>query len=175
MPREAFASQHAVFVPNAAHASLIAALSSRIDSAPWQPDPVTGEQFQFDTVDIDLSDVRRALLAPEVLGSLERLTGVSGIRDFHGQIKRIQSGDRFPWHRDHRSRQKLGVSVCLSSGFDGGAFQIRWRWDREPLCTLQPRHPGDLHLIDVADDRLVHRVTPVTLGSRIALAGWWLG
>ena len=174
VPREAFASRHAVLLPDAAEPSLVTTLLSRIARSTWVPDPVTGDQFQFDTVDIDLADIRRTLLTAELLEPLEKLTGVGGIRDFHGQIKRIGPGDRFPWHRDHRSGQKLGVSLCLSTGFDGGAFEIRWRWDRAPLCTLQPRRAGDLHLIDVADERLVHRVTPVTLGERIVLAGWWV-
>jgi len=169
----AFARQHALFLPNAAAPSFLAELNHLLARAPWQPDPVTSDRFRFDSSPVDLAPLLPHLLDPALLEALAELTGVRGIEGFHGQLKRIQPGDAFPWHRDHRKGQRLGMSLCLSRDFDGGSFEIRWRWEEDVLFHCQPRHPGDLHLIDVADPRLVHRVTPVTRGARVMLAGWW--
>lgn len=171
----AFAAQHALFVPGAASPAFVGALQALVASAPWAPDPVTGDAFRFDGHPADLAPVAPALLDPALLEALHALTGVDGIRGFEGQLKRIRPGDAFPWHRDHRKGQRLGMSLCLEGDFAGGAFEIRWRWAQEPLFRCQPTAAGDLHLIDVADPRLVHRVTPVTRGARVVLAGWWVG
>ena len=150
------------------------ALQAQIAGVEWAPDPVTGAQFRFDSLPVE-STLTSAFLEPDLVARLEDLTGATGIRGFEARLKRIRAGDRFPWHRDHRAGQRLGLSLCLSEDFEGGAFEIRWRWAQEILYRIQPRRPGDLHLIDVADPRLVHRVTPVTRGERIVLAGWWTG
>ncbi|MFT7518604.1 MAG: hypothetical protein ACI9MC_000736 [Kiritimatiellia bacterium] len=71
----------------------------------------------------------------------------------------------------------MGVSVDLSeTAYDGGHFEQRLRWHDEPMVRIKPTRPGDAHIFDVADPRMVHRVTPVTgTAPRVFLAGWFFG
>ncbi|TNE88148.1 MAG: 2OG-Fe(II) oxygenase [Deltaproteobacteria bacterium] len=152
-------------------ADLLALCRERLAPASWAPDTVTGDAFAFDTCAVDLPELD-AWIAMDTLRIRERC-GLPANCVFAGQVKRLVPGSRFPWHRDHRGGRLLGMSVNLSAEpAVGGVFEQRLRWESAPRVTIHSG-PGDVHVFDVSDARLVHRVTPVERGARVVLAGWW--
>ena len=140
----------------------------------WRTDTATSQNFQFDVCD-DASltqalNARVFELAPVACALVGRTPEY-----FEGTVKRLKSGPkyRFPWHSDKSGGRILGVSLCLAEA-EGGAFEIRKKWMKHPHAILAGLKPGDVHLFDVSDPTLVHRVAPIT-GSRprVFFAGWF--
>jgi PKHD-type hydroxylase len=86
------------------------------------------------------------------------------------QFTRYELGDHFQWHTDvgigRESLRKLSFSVQLSESnrYTGGTLQFRGLKAvpadrRKGFCTVFPSF-------------LLHRVTPVWRGARLALVGW---
>ncbi|MCO4744847.1 MAG: 2OG-Fe(II) oxygenase [Proteobacteria bacterium] len=168
-----FAETRALHLAAALPDELLQVCRQRLADALWSPDSVTGAAFAFDTAELALPELD-AFLASDRL-DIRALAGLSAEHSFAGSLKRLGPGPdyRFPWHRDHRKGQRLGMTVNLSSStLSGGVFEQRLRWQLEPTVRIHSQ-PGDVHIFDVADTRLVHRVTPVTAGLRVVLAGWW--
>jgi hypothetical protein len=167
--------QHALFLPGLLPHAVLQPLLGAVERGVFTPDEQTGANFRFEVLQ-DLSpNLLAPLSAPAFVARIEAASGLTGLGAFRGQVKRVGSGHRFPWHQDKNRGQRLGISIDLSrQRYEGGAFEVRWKWDREVLMSIRPQAPGDAHLIDVAEARTVHRISPV-VGPipRTFLAGWY--
>jgi PKHD-type hydroxylase len=97
---------------------------------------------------------------------------VAGIyQDF--QLLRYEEGDHYDWHLDIgpgiAAHRKLSVVIQLSdpSEYEGGSLIVNAGTERE--C------PKDQGQIIVFPSYILHKVTPVTKGTRWSLVCWVLG
>jgi len=92
--------------------------------------------------------------------------------------KYIGKGDHYDWHKDYYAEEnledgiaerKISVVYCLSkkSDYDGGQFQIRTK--NSGVYTVKFDY-GDF--IVFPSDKL-HRVKPLSSGTRITMVGWY--
>lgn len=166
-----FADTDALHLPGWVPDELLEACRRRLAGARWVAQDETGQAFAFDTAGVDLPELA-AHLAAEA-DAVKAVAGLPQDARFEGRLKRLTPGGRFPWHRDYRDGQLLGMTVNLSEeGVLGGVFEQRLRWEGEARTRIASE-PGDLILFDVADPRRVHRVTAVTHGARVVWTGWW--
>lgn len=91
------------------------------------------------------------------------------------QIARYQAGElgHYGWHTDSaypNNRRKLSISVQLSNSedYEGGDLEFMFR-DPPVKASRQKRHAI------VFPSYAVHRVTPVTKGTRYSLVAWIRG
>jgi hypothetical protein len=141
----------------------------------WVRDEHTSANFHFDrlideTLDEQLNEEMMAL--SETVSSL--LDG-QFVSRFGGRLKRLRRGPdyRFPWHSDRSGGRLMGLSLCLQA-VDGGDFEVRSKGATILHHRLSGLQPGDVHLFDVQDETLVHRISRVRCdGSRIFFAGWF--
>jgi PKHD-type hydroxylase len=87
------------------------------------------------------------------------------------QIVRYRTGDHFQWHTDagvdRGDARRISASVELSdpAAYEGGLLEIA------PGRMLPQRAPPRGHAT-LFPSRALHRVTPVTRGTRYALVAW---
>lgn len=166
-----FAETKVLHLAQVLPAALLERCRERLGAGVWAPDSETGSDFVFDTASVDLPELDAFLAADHL--EVRALCGLSAEVAYEGRLKRLSAGSRFPWHRDHRHGRLVGMSVNLSATrVQGGLFEQRLRWETEAAVVIRSE-PGDVHLFDVSDPRLVHRVTAVTAGQRVVHAGWW--
>ena len=82
------------------------------------------------------------------------------------QLTRYEMGGHFVWHPDYvkgRNERSLSVSIVLNSAFSGGEFEFKY-------CDVPELKTGDAIFFD---SKKWHRVTPVILGERYSLVGWF--
>jgi PKHD-type hydroxylase len=102
--------------------------------------------------------------------------------DLHAWSDQIQYtvydsvGSKYGWHTDQCPStyyegmwRKLSISLCLTSDYEGGKFQILGGHNKLVNYNLRC---GDAVIFS---SDLVHRVTPVKSGKRISLVGWFAG
>lgn len=166
---------HCVCLKEWMHPDEVAQYVAKIKPSGWRTDTMTSDNFLFDVfTDPSLTqalNTRIFALEPMV----RDLLGGQSASHFEGTVKRLQSGPkyRFPWHSDRSGGRIMGVSLCLAAGV-GGDFEIRQKWSKFPHARLEHLEPGDVHLFDVSDPTLVHRVTPLQGPEpRIFFAGWF--
>lgn len=96
--------------------------------------------------------------------------------DLHGlneglQLAKYDETDQFNWHMDYgggpASTRKLSISVQLSdqSEYEGGDLQF----------MINDKHynmPRNAGTVIVFPPYMLHRVTPITSGTRMSLVGW---
>lgn len=118
------------------------------------------------------------------LGSiLRRVNGDFYRFDVTGMYESLQftiynsdSLDFYDWHQDHgvynenSITRKLSMSILLThpNSFEGGDLQI---WG----CNGQSTIPKEFGLVTVFPSYTLHRVTPVTKGTRKSLVVWYGG
>lgn len=87
------------------------------------------------------------------------------------QLAKYDQTDQFNWHMDYggalASTRKLSVSVQLSESeaYEGGDLQF----------MINDKHynmPRAAGTVIVFPSYMVHRVTPITSGTRMSLVGW---
>ncbi|MGE5049057.1 MAG: 2OG-Fe(II) oxygenase [Deltaproteobacteria bacterium] len=98
---------------------------------------------------------------------------LSGI--FHPlKLIRYGKGDHYDWHTDLGagivSDRKLSVTVQLSAASDYAGGNLELLVQPHPLAV-----PRQLGCAIVFPSYALHRVTPVSMGSRLALVGWIQG
>lgn len=86
------------------------------------------------------------------------------------QLSCYGTGGHYSWHtdlgNDERIRRKLSLVVQLNDDYEGGSLEFfPYRFDI-------PRRKG---LVALFPSFLVHRVAPVTAGTRYSLAAWVAG
>lgn len=141
-----------------------------LDDGGWVPDTSTGRNFIFE---VPRDPTPAAAIIHELGWLLDLVHDITvGPVELELEAKRISTHGRFPWHQDHRAGQQLGVSLVLRAPSAGGAFEQRLKMFPGAQQRV-PARVGDLHLFDVTDPKLVHRVAPLE-GERVALAGWVL-
>ena len=89
--------------------------------------------------------------------------------DDHTGILKYEVGGQFVWHTDitrTRATRKLGFTLQLSSpeDYEGGELQFM----NQPLQP-QIKEKG---VLTVFPSWVWHQITPVTKGTRLAVAGW---
>jgi PKHD-type hydroxylase len=91
------------------------------------------------------------------------------------QFSAYGQGEHYGWHMDlgaqgHFSRRKISVSVLLNdpSEYDGGDFEISIGAHNK-ICS---RAKGGVILFP---SYALHRVTPITRGTRYSLVAWIVG
>lgn len=104
---------------------------------------------------------------------------LNGYPSFQYTTYDASSNGRYDWHTDMSFGQKYGndaeprklsLSLLLSDDFEGGEFQINNGKEQNPLVV--PMHKGRVVLFP---SFMIHRVTPVTKGTRKSLVVWALG
>lgn len=84
----------------------------------------------------------------------------------------------YKWHSDTSKgvnknlTRKLSISLCLSSlsDYEGGEFEIL------PNVSDKPhKHKMDIGDVIIFSSDILHRVKPITGGTRISLVGWYGG
>jgi len=100
------------------------------------------------------------------------LTGFA--EPFQYTVYRAERGSHYQWHADHGAKtatpRKLSISVQLS---DGGAYEgcdLQTRIGKEAIPT-----PRDRGTVIAFPSYVLHRVTPITAGTRKALVAWAVG
>ncbi len=89
----------------------------------------------------------------------------------HAQFTEYNEQDRFEWHMDAGdSTRKLTCVIHLNprQEYEGGELQLFY--DREPRAL--PPTPGDLIIFP---SYVMHRVSPITFGTRYTLVQWYSG
>ncbi|MDW3195647.1 MAG: 2OG-Fe(II) oxygenase [Cytophagales bacterium] len=87
------------------------------------------------------------------------------------QLARYDKNDQFNWHMDFGagpvSQRKLSMSVQLSepNEYEGGDLQFMIN----DQAHNAPRTPGTMIIFP---SYVMHRVTPITSGTRMSLVGW---
>jgi PKHD-type hydroxylase len=91
------------------------------------------------------------------------------------QVAEYTEAGHYDWHLDISSQypfslRKLGVTVQLSDGdsYKGGNFEALYG----PQTDIAPRDRGT---IVIFPSFVLHRVAPVTAGSRFSMTAWVLG
>lgn len=161
---------------NAIPAQSLESYLKKLSRLTWVPDELTSENFQFLVPDEPVVDPVN-FADPAWLETMDRLTGMGPFRHFEGTLKMMDPAHphRFPWHSDRSAGRRVGLSLNLSTqAFQGGVFEQRRKWERTSEVQLRPTSLGDLHLFDVHDPTLVHRITSVTgTHPRVFFAGWF--
>ena len=107
------------------------------------------------------------------------------------QITRYKEGNFYHFHRDGRSDslsayndpeneflhgnlRKLSMSIVLNDGYEGGDFQFSTLCPDGGAITHTPKNIT-LGTVIVFPSFMMHRVTPVTKGTRYSLVAWFVG
>lgn len=95
------------------------------------------------------------------------------------QYTTYDSNGRYDWHTDMSFGEKFGedaeprklsLTLLLNDDFEGGEFQINNGKEETPLAV--PMHKGRAVLFP---SFMIHRITPITKGTRKSLVVWTLG
>jgi PKHD-type hydroxylase len=90
------------------------------------------------------------------------------------QIFKYEVGDHYDWHTDwspvNNKKRKLSITIQLSepADYEGGEVEIL----DGPISRVVPK---DLGMATVFPSWVVHRVRPITSGTRWALVAWATG
>jgi len=112
------------------------------------------------------------------------------------QITRYEKGEFYNFHKDgisdnlgaynlpedkfkHGNVRKLSMSIILNEGYEGGGFEFATinssATCAEELSTTYTPDFNKLGSIIVFPSYMMHRVQPVTKGTRYSLVSWFLG
>ena len=93
------------------------------------------------------------------------------------QVTRYAAGQQYGWHVDqppildnNNMTRKLSMSLLLNDGFSGGELQI-YNPNRHQEQTIEM----DAGKVCIFPSWVVHRVKPVTSGTRYSLVAWMNG
>ncbi|MBK18075.1 MAG: hypothetical protein CMM52_04460 [Rhodospirillaceae bacterium] len=147
------------------------------------PGVVQGNSVELDVRDSDIARLARTAesewLYKKVFEIVLNLNSTAWQFDLFEsedfQVAEYTSKGHFDWHLDIASQhpfnlRKLGVTVQLSDGdsYEGGNFETHYG----PELDIAPRDRGT---IVIFPSFVLHRVAPVTSGSRFSLTAWILG
>lgn len=120
-------------------------------------------QIIFDKLSHIISQINSKLYNFNISGFYEPLQLTNYLSDDLGT---------YDWHQDYNAdiSRKLSIVVQLSdpSDYEGGELEI---FTSEPRVTIQKKRG----FITIFPSYIVHRVTPVTKGSRQSLVAWVSG
>ena len=86
-----------------------------------------------------------------------------GTGSHHERLNRV--GNRFL----HGNTRKLSMSIVLNSTYEGGDFEMMGLDDTSKVPRLEKGS------VIVFPSFMVHRITPVTKGTRYSLVAWFVG
>lgn len=160
-------------------------------NALWNQDSVTPATVYDHTSQIQQEEVRRGNLVflnvnSQIIWLFDKLghAAVSSnnahfqfeLLGFHQglQLANYRENDHFNWHLDignqGTSNRKLSLSLQLDDGnsYEGGDLQFMV----DSQVYNAPREKGTLIIFP---SYILHRVTPITAGSRMSVVGWVTG
>lgn len=176
--REQFVRTGVLLVRGGVSDDLLAALDTLGQRATYvgQQVPQIGHRW-VDSRELAATAMKVAVCRPAFLRWVEAVTGCGPTASMAAWVAETRPGgdDHLGWHRDTGANYAVGMTVHLGAdSYEGGIFElrevatgiVRYRHDRA--------HRGDVLLFDI-DQRLEHRVTPVTAGApRRVFTGWLL-
>ncbi|MEO8259981.1 MAG: 2OG-Fe(II) oxygenase [Acidobacteriota bacterium] len=178
--RAAFADAGAITLPSALEPAFLRTVLTVCRRGPVVPEQIG--QIGWRTVeerDTAGFALRFALERPAFVRWLETATGGETLRRLAGVVAEIGAGtgQELGWHNDlHEGAlgRRLAVTIHLSDEpYDGGVFEMRDEASGRLLVRTGALPPGSIILFRI-DQRLRHRVTPVTSGGpRRVFAGWF--
>jgi len=154
---------------------LLSSICTSLDQGQWNRmdhDGVGSEQVLWHDVSVPL--LRFLVNLPDVLAFVHDITGCGPFTSFDGRVYRLtpDAGDYDSWH-DDLGNGMVAMSLNLSDGYKGGAFQMRERDSDALLVDFVNAGLGDATLFRISD-RFVHRITRVQPGpAKTAFAGWF--
>lgn len=103
---------------------------------------------------------------------------LNGYDSFQYTVYESSEQQHYDWHMDmhHGAREgyeetrKLSMTLLLNDDFDGGKFQLNL--GQEKNCETIPTQRGRAILFP---SYMIHRVTPVTSGTRKSIVVWCTG
>lgn len=78
-------------------------------------------------------------------------------------------GDKFEWHTDDANKRRLTISIQLTDHYEGGDLLVMLSSNRVLRASR------DVGMACIFKSELLHRVTPITKGKRVALIQWLKG
>jgi PKHD-type hydroxylase len=155
-----------------------------------EPGSIFGNPSKEVTEAHRVSDVRFHNRNPETSWIFDRLNFViqaaneqfygfdlNGYEKFQYTVYTADKNSRYDWHMDtnmsantNEMTRKLSMTMCLNDSFEGGEFHINLGKEEEPLII-----PAIKGRIIMFPSFMIHRVTPVTLGTRRSLVIWVMG
>ena len=178
--RATFADGNAITLPAALDPAFLRTILTVCRRGPFVPEHIGKIGWRtIEERDAAGAALRFALERPVFVRWLEAVTGCETLRRLAGVVAEIRaaSGQELGWHNDLYEGvldRRIAVTIHLSDeAYEGGVFEMR----DEPSSRLLVRDgalpPGSIMLFRI-DNRLRHRVTPVTSGGpRRVFAGWF--
>jgi predicted 2-oxoglutarate/Fe(II)-dependent dioxygenase YbiX len=170
-----FARQHWVRLPALLHPDVLRPVLDDLDRGDWAE---VSEEFYTEAQPPDGPAVhllRFLTNSPRFLEAAHAITGCGPFTWFDGRVYRMAAAGSHhdDWHSDFTGGRRVAMSLNLSrGGYDGGDLHIRAAGTQGAGTLVANRTLGDAVLFRLSED-WVHRVAPVTSGSRTAFAGWF--
>jgi hypothetical protein len=178
--RATFALANAITLPAALDAGFLRTILTVCRRGPFVPEHIG--RIGWRTVeerDTAGSALRFALERPAFMRWLDAVTGGEPLQRLAGLVAEIGAGtgQELGWHNDLHEGvldRRLAVTIHLSDEpYEGGVFEMRDEASGRMLVREGTLPPGSIMLFRI-DNRLRHRVTPVTAGGpRRVFAGWF--
>jgi PKHD-type hydroxylase len=124
----------------------------------------------------------------ELMGEYVKHANVEAGWNFHinsfeiPQFSTYEQGQYYDWHVDmgvekptDPAFRKLSISIALNESYIGGAFQIEEWGSPETYRVKTLDSMSTVGSVCVFPSFIQHRVTPVKMGTRYSLVGWFRG
>jgi len=183
--KEDFSRQHCVVLVQLLGPALLDLILEKLESAEFYSQSHKDDRQQEFGSDITVREnegilhlIHFVLNHPQVLGSIQEITGSMAIASFAGRIYRNlpRANHQLNWHNDTDQPERLfGLSINLSRRpYRGGTFQLREESSGRLCYEVNGTNPGDAHLFLISP-ALQHRVTALAGDAgRTSAAGWFL-
>jgi hypothetical protein len=176
--REHFESYHWALAPGLMGPRMLDWVREEVERTAFDEREEAGLVSEL-TIDGSSSLVARLLFLfndPALYRVVEEITGIPRLARYDGRIYRrlARPGHYNEWHDDLAGDARLvAMSINLGSEpYSGGVLALRHKGAATMLGEVHNSGPGDALLFRVRAD-LVHRVTTVTEGEKMASVGWF--
>ena len=176
--RREYDGQHYIRVPSFFAADLLQWTRDRLSTAPftWQIhadlDP-PARNLRLGDPALQLT-LRTLFNDARLFGAVERVTGCNRVGCCLTNAYYLDASPdaRDAWHGDIDGNRLVAISVNVGGPYEGGTLQIRERESRRIVSKVDNNGDGSAVIFRLRDD-LEHCVAPVTVGRRLAIAGWF--
>ncbi len=177
--RAAFAQHDALVLPSAFDPPFLQTILAICRRGPYVEEVIdTIGHRTIEERDTAGGALRFALERPAFLRWIEAASGCETVGRLAGVVAEMAAGtgQELGWHNDRNDpslARRLAITVQLSDApYEGGVFEMRDERSGQLLVREGALHPGSVMVFRI-DNRLRHRVTPVTSGGpRRVFAGW---
>jgi PKHD-type hydroxylase len=151
-----------------------ATLAGVSDTVQYDSVRITETAWMLKTAETDWLWAKMAEIVRQLNERVFQFALTGFVEPFQYTVYRAEQGSHYQWHADHGAKtpspRKLSLSVQLT---DGAAYQgcdLQTRIGKDPLAT--PRERGT---VIAFPSYVLHRVTPITAGTRKSLVAWAVG